>query len=154
MLRTFYKLNRHVKTALFVAPILIILGWAASDIWMESQAMKSRIFELELENGVCDVMAKECILTSADFKINVYENNGLTTINSTFPLDTATLFLVDHQDNATTYRMGMKDSAYYWYQKTELASLLNKPGSTQKLRLIVTVKGGKYFIEFDSKTGY
>ncbi|HCH25425.1 MAG TPA: hypothetical protein DE179_14135 [Oceanospirillaceae bacterium] len=154
MLRAFYKLNRHVKTALFVAPILIILGWAASDIWMESQAMKSRIFELQVENGMCDVMAKECVLTSADFKINVYEDKGLTTINSTFPLDTATLFLVDQQDNATTYRMGMKDSAYYWYQTTELASLLAKPGSTQKLRLIVTVKGGQYFVEFYSKTGY
>jgi len=154
MLRAFYKLNRHVKTALFVAPIMIILGWAASDIWMESQAMKSRIFELEVENGVCDVMSKECVLTSKDFKINVYEENGLTTINSTFPLDTATLFIVDQQDNATTYRMGMKDSAYYWYQKTDLASLLQQPGSTHKLRLIVTIKGGQYFVEFDSKTGY
>ncbi len=154
MLRAYFKLNRHAKVALFVAPILIIFGWAAGDIWVESQAMKTRLFNLTSPTGVCDVMAKNCLLESGEFQLNIYEEGGRTTVNSTFPLDTVTLFLVDQQDQPTAYRMGMKEDPYYWYINTPLASILANPGDKQKMRIIVTVKGGQYIAEFYSQTGF
>jgi hypothetical protein len=152
MFTAFNKLSRHTKVAVFVAPILLILGWAASDIYLESQAMKTRFFEMEPEAGFCDVMAKNCILRSGDFKMSLYIEDGKTTLNSTFPLDTATLFLVDEQDQPTVFRMGMKDSPYYWYQVTPLLDLIQTSGSKQKIRLVATVKGGQYIAEFYSRT--
>lgn len=145
------KMNRHTKIAMFVAPVLLLFGWVGGEIWVESQAMKKKFYTLKPEAGFCDVMAKKCILNSGDFKVSLYEENGKTTLNSTFPLDTATLFLVDGED-VTAYRMGMIDSPYYWYQVTDFASKNSEPGSKQVLRLIATVKGGQYIAEFTSKT--
>jgi len=148
----FNNLSRHTKVAIFVAPILMILGFALSDIWVENKAMKKRFFEMEPEGGKCDILANECILRSGEFQISVYYENGLTTLNSTFPLDTATLFLVDNQDVSTTYRMGMKDSPYYWYQTTPIKDIAGESGSEQKVRMVATVKGGQYIAEFLSVT--
>ena len=147
------KLNRHTKIAIFVAPILVILGFAASDLWLENKASEARFFQMTPDSGVCDIMASKGVLVSGEFKISVYQENGLTTINSTFPLDTATLFLVDENDIPSVFQMGMKDSPYYWYQSTPLESLAKSPGSRQKVRLIATVKGGQYISEFYSVTG-
>lgn len=143
-------MNKHTKIAFFVAPLLLVFGYIGSDIYMESQAMKKRVFMLEPEAGFCDVLAKNCILRSGDLKLSLYDDNGLTTLNSTFPLDTATLFLVDDNDQPQVFQMGMKDSPYYWYQKTPIRELNPNPGDKQKLRLIATIKGGQYVAEFIS----
>ncbi|CAI8209260.1 MAG: Uncharacterised protein [Glaciecola sp. HTCC2999] len=152
ILKSLSKLNRHTKIAIFVAPILVILGFAASDLWLENKAYEVRFFQMTPESGVCDILANQCVLVSGEFKISVYQENGLTTINSTFPLDTATLFLVDENDISSVFQMGMKDSPYYWYQTTPLEVLAKSPGSRQKLRLVATVKGGQYISEFYSVT--
>jgi len=145
-------MNKHTKVAIFVAPVLAILGWALSDIYLESQSMKKRLYTLTPEAGFCDVMAKNCVLRSGEFQLSLYDENGKTTLNSTFPLDTATLFLVDKKNNAQAYRMGMTDSPYYWYQSTPLSGNLSRQGSKQKLRIIATIKGGQYVAEFISTT--
>lgn len=145
------KLSGHTKLALFIAPLLLLAGWVGGEIWADSQAMKKRVYTLEPEAGFCDVMAKKCILRAGDFKLSLYVENGNTTLNSTFPLDTATLFMVDNED-ITAYQMGMKDSPYYWYQQTDFEQKNAAQGSKQKLRLIATVKGGQYIAEFTSKT--
>lgn len=150
LFKSFSKLNRHTKIAIFVAPILMILGFGASDLWVENKAMEARFYEMTPESPYCDIKNDRCVLVSGEFKISVYQENGLTTLNATFPLDTATLFLVDENDNAKVYRMGMKDSPYYWYQKTPIESL--SAGSQQKVRFIATVKGGQYVAEFYSTT--
>ena len=151
-IKSFNKLNRHTKIAIFIAPILMILGFAASDLWISNKAEEARFFEMKAESQNCDIVNDKCILSSGEFKISVYEQEGLTTLNSTFPLDTATLFLVDENEQATAYRMGMKDSPYYWYQVTPIASQAQFPGSQQKVRFIATVKGGQYIAEFYSTT--
>lgn len=148
----FSKLNRHTKIAIFVAPILMILGFALSDIWVENKAMEARFFQMQPEGGSCDILANKCVLRSGEFQISVYYKDGLTTLNSTFPLDTATLFLVDKEEVATTYRMGMKESPYYWYQTTPIHELVKAPGSKQKVRMVATIKGGQYIAEFYSVT--
>ena len=149
---SFSKLNRHTKIAIFVAPILVIFGFAASDLWVENKAMEVRLFTMEPVNGKCDILAKDCLLQSGEFQISVYVENGITTINATFPLDTATLFFVDKEGQSTTYRMGMKDNPYYWYQKTPIEETAKEPGSEQQIRLVASIKGGQYISEFVSTT--
>jgi len=144
-------MNKHTKLAFFVAPILLILGYIGSDLYMENQADKTRVFPLQTE-GVCDVIAQSCVLTSGEFKINVFDEDGITTINSTFPLDSAVLFLVDDEDKTEAFPLGMNESPYYWKSPTPLRANINTIGTSQKLRLIASIKGGKYISEFESIT--
>jgi len=144
-------MNKHTKIAILVAPILTILGFALADLWEESEAQKARAFEL-VPFGHCDVNNQKCVLKSGEFEVNVMHDNGVTTVNSTYPLDTATLFLVNKQNQATPYPLGMKDSPYYWKRETPLTSLVAKKGASYKLRLILEIKGGKYFAEFYTQT--
>ncbi|WP_440875299.1 hypothetical protein [Thalassotalea sp. PLHSN55] len=144
-------MNRHTKIALFVAPFLILGGYIASDFYMEYKAQESKVIELA-SFGHCDIINQQCILKSGDFQVNIYDEKGVTTVNSTFPLDSATLFLVDKQDNPTAYRLGMLDSPYYWKRNTPLRTLISNRGDKYKLRLIANIKGGQYISEFYTQT--
>ena len=137
-------MNKHTKLAIFVAPFLAVGGYILSDIYVEDQAQELRIFNLSPES-TCNVLAKNCVLSSGDFKINVYDENGTTFINSTFPLDKATLFLVDEKEQSTSYPLAMKQNAYYWGRNTPLSQ---SNAEKQKIRLIAQVKGGQYISEF------
>lgn len=142
-------MNRHTKAALYVAPFLILGGYIASDFYIEQKAQESRIFEL-VPQGHCDVMNKKCILVAGEFKVNVYEEAEQTVLNSTFPIDKATFFIVDKE--ITAYQMKMQDSPYYWQQTTELRERVSEVGQSQKLRLILNIKGGQYISEFYTQT--
>lgn len=144
-------MNRHQKIAFFVAPFLVLGGYILSDMYMEYKAQQSRIFELA-PKGHCDIVNEKCVLQSGDFKVNISDKDGITTVNSTFPLDDATLFLVDGNQAVTSYRMGMKESPYYWHRETEIGKRLASKGQKQKLRIIASIKGGKYISEFYSQT--
>lgn len=152
MIKAFSKLDKHTKVAIFIAPILLILGFAAADMWEEHKASEVRFYQMTPEDGQCNILTKECILAVDNLRISIYEEGGLTTANSTFALDTMTLFVVDENGMSETYRMGMKDSPHYWYQKTKLAEQLAQSGSEKTLRFVATIDGGQYIAEFTSKT--
>ena len=144
-------MNRHLKVAFMVAPILLVLGWGGADFYEESKANETRFIELKPE-GHCDVINESCVLKSGEFKVNVFDKDGVTVVNSTFPLDTATLFLVDENDKMTTYQLGMQLTPYYWSRATPLRQLVSNKGDGYKLRLLAQIKGGQYISEFYTKT--
>ena len=92
------------------------------------------------------------MLKSGEFKVDISDEEGVTVVNSTFPLDTATLFLVDKNEKMTAYPLGMKKSPYYWRNKTPLRSLVSNKGDSYQLRLIAKIKGGQYISEFYTQT--
>lgn len=144
-------MNKHLKVAFMVAPILTLLGFVGADYYEESEASKVKVTELVPE-GPCDIINNSCVLKSGEFKVNISDEAGVTEVNSTFPLDTATLFLVDKDDNMTAYPLGMQKSPYYWRSKTQLDSFVPNKGDSYKLRLIAKIKGGQYISEFTTRT--
>jgi hypothetical protein len=144
-------MNKHSKLALLVAPFLILGGYIASDFYLEHQADKQRVFNM-VPFGHCDVINQKCILKSGDFEVNIYDEEGTTTINSTFPLDSATFFMVDNTGGASVFQLGMNDSPYYWRSKTPLRSYISEKGQKYKLRVIANIKGGQYIAEFYTQT--
>ena len=144
-------MNRHLKMAFMVAPFLAVLGFVGADYYEESEAAKVKLTELAPE-GHCDIINEGCVLKSGKFKVNVFDKDGVTVVNSTFPLDTATLFLVDKHDNMTAYPLGMQKTPYYWHSKTQLRSFVSNKGDSYKLRLIAKIKGGEYISEFYTQT--
>ncbi|WP_085300521.1 hypothetical protein [Cognaticolwellia mytili] len=144
-------MNRHTKMALMVAPFLILGGYIASDFYIENEAQQQRIFNM-VPFGHCDVINQKCVLKSGDFEINIYDKEGSTTLNSTFPLDSATLFLVEGENQASAYPLGMSDSPYYWQSPTPLRNKISMKGDKYKLRVIANIKGGQYIAEFYTQT--
>ena len=144
-------MNKHTKLAIFVAPVLIILGYASSDFYMEYKAGEDKLFSLVVD-GSCDILAETCILKAGEFEVNIFDRNGVTTVNSTYPLDSATLFLVETDNSSTAYPLGMSDSAYYWRSPTPLRENIQTVSNSQKIRLIANIKGGKYISEFVTTT--
>lgn len=140
-------MNKHTKMALFVAPFLMIGGFIASDFWIENQAAEKRVFALK-PKGACELVSKQCVLSSGDLEINVYHQEGKTWVNSTWALDSAMLFLVDANGKASPYPLAMGDNPYYWWQQTPLAQYLLSPGDSYTLRIIASIKGGRYVGEF------
>ncbi|MEP1447195.1 MAG: hypothetical protein ABJK37_13915 [Paraglaciecola sp.] len=144
-------MNKHTRTAFMVAPILAVIGYIAADYYEEGLAEEEKVIQLvPVEN--CDVINQTCILRSGDFEINVFDKNNFTTVNSTFPLDSATLFLVDENNQSTPYPLGMIQSPYYWHSETNLRSLIGHSGQNYTLRLIANIKGGRYISEFQTYT--
>ncbi|MFQ3237275.1 MAG: hypothetical protein ACI9C4_002856 [Paraglaciecola sp.] len=144
-------MNKHTRTAFMVAPILAVIGYIAADYYEEDQAEKEKVIQL-VPFGDCDVINQQCILKAGDFEVNVFDKNNLTTVNSTFPLDSAIIFLVDKNNNPTAYPLGMIQSPYYWHTETNLRELIGHSGQSYKLRLVAKIKGGRYISEFDTKT--
>lgn len=144
-------MNRHLKVAFMVAPFLALLGYIGADYYNEHEASKEKIIQLVPE-GHCDIINHSCVLKSGDFKVNVSDEAGVTEVNSTFPLDSATLFLVDKQDKMTSYPLGMQKSPYYWRSNTQLRTFASNKGDSYKLRLIAKIKGGRYISEFYTQT--
>ncbi len=120
-------------------------------LYNENEASKEKIIQLVPE-GHCDIINHSCVLKSGDFKVNVSDEDGVTEVNSTFPLDSATLFLVDKQDKMTSYPLGMQKSPYYWRSNTQLRTFVSNKGDSYKLRLIAKIKGGQYISEFYTQT--
>jgi len=144
-------MNKHLKLAFMVAPILAVIGFIGADYYEEAEADSAKIIQLKPE-GHCDIINKNCVLISGEFKINVSDESGITEVNSTFPLDSATLFLVDKSDKMTPYPLGMKKSPYYWRSNTPIGELVANQGDSYKLRLIAKIKGGQYIGEFYTQT--
>ena len=144
-------MNKHTKVAIIVAPILTILGFALADLWEENEASKEKIIQL-IPEGHCDIINQSCVLKSGEFKVNISDKEGVTEVNSTFPLDSATLFLVDKDDKISPYPLGMQDSPYYWQSPTHLRNVASNKGESYKLRLIAKIKGGQYSSELYTQT--
>lgn len=144
-------MNKHTRTAFLVAPILAVIGYIAADYYEEGVAHEEKVIQL-LPVEDCDVINQKCILRAGDFEVNVFDKNNLTTVNSTFPLDNATIFLVDNNNLATPYPLGMIQSPYYWHTDTNLRDLIGLSGQSYKLRLVLNIKGGSYISEFYTTT--
>jgi len=142
-------MNKHTKIAILVAPLLMVLGYIASDLFIENQAEESKLIVLEAKDK-CQVLQGSCILSSNEFQINVFDKQGMTTVNSTFPLDKAVLFLVDENDIATAFPLSSVSSQYYWHSATPLRDYATH-SSQYKLRLIASIKGGEYISEFTTQ---
>jgi hypothetical protein len=149
-------MNKHVKMAFMVAPFLAIFGFVGADYYEEALANEEKLIELTLD-GHCDVLSQinvnqNCVLKSKDFKINISDEAGITSVNANFPLDSATFFLVDKNNQMSAFPLGMKKSPYYWRSETPLRTLIANKGDSYKLRLIAKIKGGQYIAEFYTQT--
>ena len=74
-MKFFYKMNRHQKTALFLAPFLGLFGFIATDYYMaykESQKPKA-VSQLQLTED-CVLSQRPCQLVEDDLQLSIQSN--------------------------------------------------------------------------------
>lgn len=144
-------MNRHTKLAIFLAPLLVVGGYIASDYYAEYQASKDKYYQLSVKEH-CDILSGRCILQSGELLLSFSDESGVTKLNTTFPIDSVSLMLVNDDSSQRLYEMEMAESPYYWQVATDLRTSISQPGQYRKLRVVAKIKGGHYLAEFISTT--
>lgn len=140
-------MTKDLKLAFMVAPFLAILGFVAVELWQSSFAQQAKVVELSIQ-GDCDITGRGCLLQSGDLQLSITDNAGITRINSTYPLDKVTFFIVSDDQLMTAYPLEMDNNRYYWQTATPLHKLLKAGTQQYPLRLIAQIGNGQYISEF------
>ena len=140
-------MNRDQKIALFLAPFLLIGGYAATDQYLGSRDQPAELFELEAA-GDCRLFDGDCILQSGDMQVNVTDTGGVTRVNSSYPADSVSLSLVYRDGLETIYGLDRLANAQYWQRQTDIREAMLAAKSADRLRIVVQVKGSHFLGEF------
>ncbi|MDJ0776354.1 MAG: hypothetical protein QNJ85_00740 [Gammaproteobacteria bacterium] len=140
-------MNRDKKIALFLAPFLLIGGYAATDQYLDSRQEPTELFQLET-SGDCRPFDGDCILQSGDVQVNVTDSGGLTTVNSSFPADSVSLSLVYRDGREVIYGLDRLDNPQYWQKETAIREAIAASQAADRLRIVVQIEGGHFLGEF------
>lgn len=144
-------MNTHTKIAIFIAPFLLIGGYIASDQYLEYKANQPKIFKLQTV-GSCDILNQGCLQQSGDMQLKITDENGVTKVNTSFPVDSVAISLVYPNGDETIYGLEAPKNPQFWERTTDIRSALSDSNSTQTLRLMVKMKGHTYLNEFTNST--
>ncbi len=140
-------MNRDKKIALFLAPFLLIGGYAATDQYLDSRQEPTELFQLET-SGDCRPFDGDCILQSGDVQVNVTDSGGLTTVNSSFPADSVSLSLVYRDGREVIYGLDRLDNPQYWQKETSIREAIDQSETADRLRIVVQIDGSHFLGEF------
>lgn len=140
-------MNRDKKIAFILAPFLLVGGWVATDLYVESQKGPTQLFELAAA-GECRMFDGDCILQSGDMQVNITDSDGLTRINSSFPADRVALSLVYRDGQEVIYEFEQLANPQYWQRQTDIRGAMIDSGKANRLRIVVGVKGKNFLGEF------
>lgn len=142
-------MNKQIKLALFIAPLLIVGGYIASDEYVAHQTSKGRLFKLSLEED-CQLFSGDCILKSGDVLVNITDESGVTKINTSYPADKATISLVLIDNKEIIYDLNKASNFQYWQRKTAIRASQFNQQSLKSLRIMVKIKGDLYLSELNA----
>ena len=139
-------MNKDKKLAIILAPLLLVGGYIASDQYIEYKDSESRMFQLT-PVGECAIFTGDCIFESGDMKINITDENGLTKINTSFPVDTVLISIVLKNTKEIVYGLDKAKDPQYWEKETNIRAATNS-NSVEKYRVFIKRKGSTYLNEF------
>ena len=140
--------NKHVITALIVAPILSVLAWFAVGSLVGEQAAPAQpgnAYPL-VEKSNCRWASGQCDLENADFRVSLqYTDNGALELRSAYPLQGAAFSVFDPAQDVSLPPMELRadDSRGVVWR----FSAAGKPSPGQRIRLVATANGSQYYGE-------
>lgn len=154
----FFK-NKHIVTAMLVAPVLAVLGYVLADRSVAEKpdaARPGQSYPLVARSN-CRYQSGQCTLVNGDIKINLTANrldaNNVELIaESALPIRQA--LVAAKSDNHDGVALSMSPHQSLW----SLRMGLTQPDRTQ-LRMAFTIGGAVYFVEtsavfIDHRTGF
>jgi hypothetical protein len=142
-------MNKQTKLALFIAPLLVVGGYIASDQYVVHQTSKGLLFNLSLEND-CQLFSGDCILKSGDVHLNITDEGGVTKVNTSYPADKVTISLVSSDNKEIIYELNKASSFQYWQRKTAIRASQFDQQSLKSLHIMVKIKGDLYLSELNA----
>ena len=144
-------MNKDKKLAIILAPFLLVGGYVASDIYIESRANVPKLFALA-PSGDCVIFASGCILQAGEMQVNITDQNGITKANTSYPVDTVAISLVYNDGKEIIYDLQKTKNPQYWERQTDIRTALTQDKNATTLRLAVKRKGSTYLSEFQPAT--
>ncbi len=142
-------LNPQLKTAIFIAPFLLIGGFVAMDYFKaEDGPPDNALYQLHAVNERCDFSNNSCLFSNDDFQLSVILeerlDNGSNTIRVTSEqmLKGVAIALTDIDDEAAPVSMISADDRQHWH-----ISIQAPPTIFPYLRLVVSTDKGLYYAE-------
>ena len=141
------KMNKHTKLAILIAPFLAIGGYVATDYYDKYKINQTRYHQITVQ-GDCDIEKGKCLLKGAGLLLEYSRNGTVTHLESNFPLDTAAIAIVNHEDEAP-HNLTPASDKKNWTIDTADYSI---PATNQplKIRLIVSANDHLFFSEFEN----
>lgn len=140
-------MNRHVKIALIMAPILALASYGITGYFQPKIEQKAGDYELRL-TGSCRPSDNSCVLTSGDFEImlisSIKNEKRQLGIVTNLPIAYMSLAMSNDNHDFIQFKMMKSDDKKYWQvaleenQKLELFS---------NIRLAANAGKSNYFIE-------
>lgn len=154
----FFK-NKHIVTAMLVAPILAVLGYVLADRSVAEKpdaAKPGQSYPLVARSN-CRYQSGHCTLVNGDIKIRLTANrldasNVELIVESELPIGQALVATSSDQHDGAAQNMSPQQSVW------SLRMGLTEPDKT-RLRMAFTIEGAVYFVEtsavfIDYRTGF
>lgn len=136
---------KHFKLALFIAPVLVLIGYIGSDYYLANQNTP-KLFQLSVDSG-CDLRQQSCIAQNGDFNLNLRFADGNIHAEANHPFERIS-FLLAGEQNAEFSGTPTQGSSMVAI-KIPLTKTLANTKHTVKLRMIVQLTNRFYLSEWD-----
>ncbi len=140
--------NRHVITAMLVAPLLAILAWFAVGNLVGEKAAPARAGDAYplVEKSNCRYESGSCDLQNTDLRVTLSYNDqgeGSLHLRASHELDSVLLSLaLNGEEGAPMPMLAQGDDGLSWQ-----LSLQRRPGPQQRFRVVLMRNGTAFFGE-------
>lgn len=141
-------LNPQLKTAIFIAPFLLIGGFVAMDYYAKEEPPDNALYQLHPVHERCDFSNDKCLFSNDELQIHVTLEEQLDSGRSTIrvaskqALKGVAIALADIDDESPPLNMAAGDDSRHWHIDLQ-APLTIFP----YLRLVVSTGKGLYYAE-------
>ncbi|MBF0219616.1 MAG: hypothetical protein HQL49_08830 [Gammaproteobacteria bacterium] len=143
-------MNRHSKTAIVIAPFLIVGGYIAADYYDNAQKAQQNIFPLEAKES-CHLQQSACYLRHEKLSITLNYQQQLQ-ISSNYPLDELAMSLIDAAGTEVRVKMYPSLNRQQWSsthptKEAETRRDNPLPPLPEWVRIAAIINGGYYLSE-------
>ena len=140
-------MNRHVKIALVMAPILALVSYGITGYFQPKHIQKAGDYKLRL-SGQCKPSDNSCVMKYGEFEVmlisSVKQGKRQLALVSNQPISYLSMALAGDDDEFSQFKMMKSDDKKYWQIALKDEQKIDEFG---QFRLAAHSKKSNYFIE-------
>ncbi len=141
-------LNPQLKTAIFIAPFLLIGGFIAMDYYAKEDPPENALYQLHPVNERCDFSSNSCLFSNDDLQLSVTLEEPLDPGSNTIPVTSGqalkgpAIAPTAIDDESVPLNMTPADDHRHWHISIQIP-----PTIFPYLRLVISTHQGLYYAE-------
>jgi hypothetical protein len=140
-------MNRHLKIAFFIAPVLALVAYALTGYLTPKQKVSAGDYQLQ-QSGECRPVNSSCLLSYADFELKLIskqkQDKLQLAIVSNQELDALSFAMSEDNISFKQFKIMKADNKKYWQVFLEKDQLLN---NYKYIRLASQSEKSNFYIE-------